>query len=420
MRVLARPLLALRDLDHAQHLDRPGQGGGARETLMEPQRLADLRADRQDRIERRHRLLEDHRDLVAAHKPHRLVVETQQVAAAERHGTADDAAGWLRDQAHDGERRHALAAAGFADDGERLAAAQRERHVVHRLDDALAGEEEGPQPLDREDDVGVCRRGHPSRCRGSRMSRTASPSRLVPNTTRLIARRAELRRRQHDQRRQRVGQDMPDGDAPLAHADRLRRLDEGQLAQGERVAADDARDIGNQRDGDGDDGVLERGTERRRHHQGENQQRQGLEDIYDALGDEIAPSPEIAGGQADDDADHRAEQRRADADSERDAGAVDDAAIDVAAEGIGAQPMRGAGRRQGQRRVDRQRIVGRDEVREERGEDEERHDRRPDGAQRVATREEERRAPASLDSGAGPGQLDLVILDMHVAPNPRI
>ena len=97
----------------------------------------------------------------------------------------------------------------------------------------------------------------------------ASPSRLVPNTTALMAMpgkitsqgavrtysaadsesmrpqegcgsgtpsprnasadfdqdgRAELRGRQHDQRRQRVGQHVVDGDARLAHADGARRL----------------------------------------------------------------------------------------------------------------------------------------------------------------------------------------------------
>src|SRR6266853_7023181 len=155
---------------------------------MKPQRFADLRAGCQDWIERRHRLLENHRDLVAADPPHRLIIETQQVAAAESDRTADDAAGRLGDQAHDGERHHALAAAGFADDGERLAAAQRKGYAVHRLDDALADEEEGPQPFNRENDVGGFGRGHPPRCRGSRISRTASPSRLVPNTMRLMAR----------------------------------------------------------------------------------------------------------------------------------------------------------------------------------------------------------------------------------------
>ena len=58
------------DVDQAQHLDRLGQRGGAAEPLMQDQRFGDLMADGQHRVERGHRLLEDHRDLVAADLAH--------------------------------------------------------------------------------------------------------------------------------------------------------------------------------------------------------------------------------------------------------------------------------------------------------------------------------------------------------------
>ena len=87
-------------------------------------RLGDLVADGQHRIERGHRLLEDHRDLVAAHVAHRLFVELQQIASVELDSAAGDAARRIGHQPHQGQRGHALAAAGFADDRQRLVAAR--------------------------------------------------------------------------------------------------------------------------------------------------------------------------------------------------------------------------------------------------------------------------------------------------------
>ena len=100
----------------------------ARQALVQRDRLADLLADGEQRIERGHRLLEDHRDLVAADAPpSRGSLELEQVPALEADGAADDAAGRVGDQAQDRQRRHALAAAGFAHDAQRLAAAAPHR-----------------------------------------------------------------------------------------------------------------------------------------------------------------------------------------------------------------------------------------------------------------------------------------------------
>ena len=71
VRVLVDPLLGRRDADQAQHLDRRGARASRRpDPLVEQDRLDDLVADGEDRVERGHRLLEDHRDLVAADLPH--------------------------------------------------------------------------------------------------------------------------------------------------------------------------------------------------------------------------------------------------------------------------------------------------------------------------------------------------------------
>src|SRR5262245_6006477 len=64
-------------------------------------------------------------------------------------------------------------------------------HAVDRLQDAVTQEEIGAQVRDIEQGRGVRFGGdglqHQSRWRGSRMSRSASPSRLVPNTASEIA-----------------------------------------------------------------------------------------------------------------------------------------------------------------------------------------------------------------------------------------
>ncbi len=55
---------------------------------------------------------------------HLLVGERGQLAPVEAHRAGDDAAGLRRDQPQDRQRRHRLAAAGLADDAERLAGAR--------------------------------------------------------------------------------------------------------------------------------------------------------------------------------------------------------------------------------------------------------------------------------------------------------
>ena len=97
MRIFAGPLRRFGDLDQPQHLHGLLVGGVLREILMQPQRLGDLVADRQHRIERGHRLLKDHRDLVAANVPHLGFFELHQILSLEGDDTADDLSGWIWD-----------------------------------------------------------------------------------------------------------------------------------------------------------------------------------------------------------------------------------------------------------------------------------------------------------------------------------
>ena len=77
MRIFAHAPCRLRNADQCQHLDGTRLGGLLVEPLMHPQGLADLTADRQHRIEARHRLLKDHRNVVAADGTHLAFGELQ-------------------------------------------------------------------------------------------------------------------------------------------------------------------------------------------------------------------------------------------------------------------------------------------------------------------------------------------------------
>jgi hypothetical protein len=90
---------ALRIGQPHQLQQRQGLGTGLRavHALVQHQRLGDLVADGEHRVQRRHRLLEDHRDLVAADGADRLVAGMPQVLRpahrrVEQHLPVDDAA----------------------------------------------------------------------------------------------------------------------------------------------------------------------------------------------------------------------------------------------------------------------------------------------------------------------------------------
>jgi hypothetical protein len=130
--------------DPPQHLHGALARRLAVQLLVQEQRFADLPADGHDRVERGHRLLEDHRDVVAADGPHRRRFEGEQVDTVERNGAADDAPG-IVDEPHDGERGDAFAATAFADDRQGFAALQHERDAIDRPYHAVAGIEKGLQ-----------------------------------------------------------------------------------------------------------------------------------------------------------------------------------------------------------------------------------------------------------------------------------
>ncbi len=83
VRILVHPPLRRGDPDELQELDRPRARRAPREPEVAVQDLADLAPDGEDRVERRHRLLEHVRDLAPAHLAQPPRREPEQVDAAE-------------------------------------------------------------------------------------------------------------------------------------------------------------------------------------------------------------------------------------------------------------------------------------------------------------------------------------------------
>src|SRR5207253_11251417 len=93
-------------------------------------------------------------DLFAADLPHLGRGELEKVLAAVVDRALDDTAGGRRNQAHDRQRRDALAGARLANNPERLALVDVEIDPVDGADDALVREEVRFQPLDLEQSFG--------------------------------------------------------------------------------------------------------------------------------------------------------------------------------------------------------------------------------------------------------------------------
>ncbi|MCY1178464.1 hypothetical protein D9M73_188120 [compost metagenome] len=80
---------------------------------MQQEDLVDLLFDVVQRVERSHRLLEDHRHAVAANAPHLFLVEGQQVVTLEQDAAARVPGQGVGQQAQDRMRRHRFAGAAF-------------------------------------------------------------------------------------------------------------------------------------------------------------------------------------------------------------------------------------------------------------------------------------------------------------------
>ena len=103
VRILVKPAIRIGNADHLQQIERAGARRRLVHVEMDHQRFHDLEPDGQHRVQRRHRLLEDHRDIAAANLAHFVFSKLEKIAPLEQDAAADDAACRLGQQPHDGE-----------------------------------------------------------------------------------------------------------------------------------------------------------------------------------------------------------------------------------------------------------------------------------------------------------------------------
>jgi len=171
----------------------------------------------------------------------------------------------------------------------------------------------------------------------------------------------------HDQRSQDVGQDLGEHDAQVAVAQDAGGLDVALALQGQDLGAGDAAGVGPAGEAERDDQAGQAGPEDRHDGERKDQRRDRQHQVGEAAHDIVPPAAPVAGGEAQSDADQAVADLADDADAQRDAGAVEDARVDVAALGIGAEGKFPAGRDLGIHQVGVHHRVGKGEPRRQDG-----------------------------------------------------
>ncbi len=147
VRPRAQASLFVLDTHELEHGRRARSRVVPRDPLVDSKRLDDLVADAHEGVQRRHGVLEDHRDRLAADASKSLGAAGQQVHPIERSRSLLDAPGRRRDQTQQRQIRHGLPGPRFADDADGLARFDAKRHAVHRAHDTLARVETGRQAV---------------------------------------------------------------------------------------------------------------------------------------------------------------------------------------------------------------------------------------------------------------------------------
>ena len=111
------------------------------------------------------------------------------------------------------------------------------------------------------------------------------------------------------------------------------------LADGQHVGAHDPRELHPPGGTHHEDDVEQARPQREDHAHGEQDVGDGQEHVHDPHDEGVGPAAEEAGEEAERHTDERGQRHRGEADPERDAATVEDAAQDVAAEMIGAERM---------------------------------------------------------------------------------
>ena len=147
---VAEPVRLHRGVTRAEALDRAVEVLNLVGLPRPKERLGDLIADGLGRVQRGQRVLEDHRDLVAPDVPQFFTLQADEFPAVQLDRTPDDGPAG-RQQSHDRQARHGLAATGFPDDAERLPGVDSHVNVADGLHDGLGELDMRRQVLDLKD-----------------------------------------------------------------------------------------------------------------------------------------------------------------------------------------------------------------------------------------------------------------------------
>ncbi len=158
VRIGVEPAPGRGHLHQFEEIQRPLPRLSAADTLVAADGLGDLPADREDWIERGHRLLEDHRHERPEQVGHHLLGGGDHVGSAEHERARYDRLGG-RIEPHDGPQRHRLARPALAQDAENLARPQLEVDAVDGMNRVGAGHELDAQ-LPRAHQQVVAHSGH--------------------------------------------------------------------------------------------------------------------------------------------------------------------------------------------------------------------------------------------------------------------
>ena len=151
---LGEPDLGRGEPDAREHRDGAAPGLLLGHALVGQEDLGELAADRVHGVERRHGLLEDHADAAAADALHLHGGQVQEVPALEDDLPSQDLSGRLREQPHQRERGHALAAARLPDKAQGAPGLDREADGVDGAQEPLVGVKTYGEAADAEEGIG--------------------------------------------------------------------------------------------------------------------------------------------------------------------------------------------------------------------------------------------------------------------------
>ncbi len=206
-----------------------------------------------------------------------------------------------------------------------------------------------------------------------------------------------------DDGRRDVGQHVTTEQPFRGRAEAAGRLDIGLLPDRDHLAPEQSHETRHEHDGNRDRSVVGVSTQQRRHGQGEDQRRKREESIHRAHDHRIDGTPEEAGDQTEGNGNESGETHDLERHAQGDASTPDEAAQDVAPEVIRSEPVRE--RRPGVDGVDVLDVgrVGRDQGREDRGEnDDQEEDQARDGQTLMQEPRPEPRTPFGQIVGAVP------------------